>query len=661
MPRRSIFTLLEREELLALPDNQDDLIRYYTLNEQDLSIIKQHRGASNQFGFAIQLCYLRYPGTILGFKKEPPIYLLNYIAEQLNTTVNDWDQYAHRDQTRRDHANELQLIFGFQSFTLKHYTGALKELDALARQTDKAIILAKFLLQSLRQQSILLPTINVIERLCSQAITQAKQKTYKLLIAELNQDQLNQLDALLTLRNQSNTSALKWLRQAPSAANAKHLMQHINRLKFVQAIMLPAGIEKQVHHNILLKLAQEGFRMTAQHLRDLENKRRYATLVAVLIETKATLIDEIINLHDRIMGSVFNKAKHKHSEKFQKEGKAINHKVHLYSCIGHALLNARETGSAPFLAIESIISWDDFTVSVNDAQKLSQPENFDYLPGIKTHYSQIRRYAPSFLNILIMKASCAAQPIMDAIETLRFMNIHNLRKLPYDIPPNFIKNRWRSLVFTQDGINRTFYEFYVLSELRNALRSGDIWVQDSHQFKDFDDYLIPINKFNALKAENKTSLAINTDGQKYINNRLELLDQQLKTVCYMAQATQLPDAVINKSGLKITPLENSVPKEAIILSEQIYNMLPRIKVTDLLMEVDEWTNFTRHFTHIKSKEIAHDKTLMMTVILADAINLGLTKMAESCPGTTYAKLSWLQAWHIRDETYSASLAEIINA
>ncbi|NMS31688.1 Tn3 family transposase, partial [Vibrio parahaemolyticus] len=43
-----------------------------------------------------------------------------------------------------------------------------------------------------------------------------------------------------------------------------------------------------------------------------------------------------------------------------------------------------------------------------------------------------------------------------------------------------------------------------------------------------------------------------------------------------------------------------------------------------------------------------------------AINLGLTKMAESCPGTTYAKLSWLQAWHIRDETYSTALAELVN-
>ncbi|WP_419185037.1 Tn3 family transposase, partial [Stutzerimonas stutzeri] len=31
------------------------------------------------------------------------------------------------------------------------------------------------------------------------------------------------------------------------------------------------------------------------------------------------------------------------------------------------------------------------------------------------------------------------------------------------------------------------------------------------------------------------------------------------------------------------------------------------------------------------------------------------------PGTTYAKLAWLQAWHIRDETYGAALAELVNA
>ncbi len=36
-------------------------------------------------------------------------------------------------------------------------------------------------------------------------------------------------------------------------------------------------------------------------------------------------------------------------------------------------------------------------------------------------------------------------------------------------------------------------------------------------------------------------------------------------------------------------------------------------------------------------------------------------MAESCPCTTYSKLSWLQAWHIRDETYSQALGELTDA
>jgi hypothetical protein len=51
--------------------------------------------------------------------------------------------------------------------------------------------------------------------------------------------------------------------------------------------------------------------------------------------------------------------------------------------------------------------------------------------------------------------------------------------------------------------------------------------------------------------------------------------------------------------------------------------------------VDEWTDFTRHFTHVKSDETAKDRMLLLTAILADAINLGLAKMVESCPGTTY--------------------------
>jgi hypothetical protein len=50
-------------------------------------------------------------------------------------------------------------------------------------------------------------------------------------------------------------------------------------------------------------------------------------------------------------------------------------------------------------------------------------------------------------------------------------------------------------------------------------------------------------------------------------------------------------------------------------------------------------------------------TRLLSAILADAIKLGLAKMAEACPGTSLARLAWLVAWHIRDETYRQALAE----
>ncbi len=171
----------------------------------------------------------------------------------------------------------------------------------------------------------------------------------------------------------------------------------------------------------------------------------------------------------------------------------------------------------------------------------------------------------------------------------------------------------------------------------------------------FDDYLLPAEKFAALKREQALPLAINPNSDQYLEERLQLLDEQLATVTRLAKDNELPDAILTESGLKITPLDAAVPDRAQALIDQTSQLLPRIKITELLMDVDDWTGFSRHFTHLKDGAEAKDRTLLLSAILGDAINLGLTKMAESSPGLTYAKLSWLQAWHIRDETYSGSV------
>ena len=125
MPRRSILSAAERESLLALPDTKDELIRHYTFSETDLSIIRQRRGPANRLGFAVQLCYLRFPGVILGVDEPPFPPLLKLVADQLKVSVESWDEYGQREQTRREHLVELQTVFGFQPFTMSHYLSPL--------------------------------------------------------------------------------------------------------------------------------------------------------------------------------------------------------------------------------------------------------------------------------------------------------------------------------------------------------------------------------------------------------------------------------------------------------------------------------------------------------------------------------------------------------
>ncbi len=661
MPRRSILSATECESLLALPDAKDELIRNYTFNESDLSVIRQRRGAANRLGFAVQLCYLRFPGVILGVDEPPFPPLLRMVAAQLKVPVESWSEYGQREQTRREHLVELQTVFGFKPFTMSHYRQAVHTLTELALQTDKGIVLASTLVENLRRQNIILPAMNAIERASAEAITRANRRIYATLTDSLLLSHRQRLDELLKRKDGSKVTWLAWLRQSPVKPNSRHMLEHIERLKAWQSLDLPAGIERQVHQNRLLKIAREGGQMTPADLAKFEVQRRYATLVALAIEGMATVTDEIIDLHDRIIGKLFNAAKNKHQQQFQASGKAINDKVRMYGRIGQALLEAKQSGSDPFVAIEAVMPWDTFAASVTEAQKLAQPEGFDFLHRIGESYATLRRYAPQFLDVLKLRAAPAAKGVLDAIEVLRDMNTDNARKVPANAPTAFIKPRWTKLVLTDEGIDRRYYELCALSELKNALRSGDVWVQGSRQFKDFDEYLVPVEKFTTLKLANELPLAVTTDCDQYLHDRLELLEQQLATVNHMAATNDLPDAIITASGLKITPLDAAVPETAQALIDQSAMLLPHVKITELLMEVDEWTGFTRHFTHLKTGDTAKDKTLLLTTILADGINLGLTKMAESCPGTTYAKLSWLQAWHIRDETYSTALAELVNA
>src|SRR5262245_58257931 len=162
MPRRRLLTPAERAGLLAFPTTDDELLRHYTFSEPDLSVIGQRRGDHNRLGFAVQLCYLRYPGGALPPDAEPPASLLSIVGRQLRIAPEVWPQYAQRPETRREHLAELQAWLKLTPFSVADYRCLVHQLAELAQQTDRGIALAEVLVERLRQQRIILPALDVI-------------------------------------------------------------------------------------------------------------------------------------------------------------------------------------------------------------------------------------------------------------------------------------------------------------------------------------------------------------------------------------------------------------------------------------------------------------------------------------------------------------------
>ena len=125
---------------------------------------RQHRGTANRLGFAVQLCYLRFPGIILGVDQPPFPPLLKLGVAQLESAVEGWDEYGQREQTRREHMVELQTWLGMTQFSAMDYRRLVHQLSELAQQSDRGIVLAEALIELLRQQRIILPVLDVIER-----------------------------------------------------------------------------------------------------------------------------------------------------------------------------------------------------------------------------------------------------------------------------------------------------------------------------------------------------------------------------------------------------------------------------------------------------------------------------------------------------------------
>ena len=182
----------------------------------------------------------------------------------------------------------------------------------------------------------------------------------------------------------------------------------------------------------------------------------------------------------------------------------------------------------------------------------------------------------------------------------------------------------------------------------------------SRRYADPETYLIPKSQWPRLRADICEELHLDRTGSERLSQRVA----ELKTLLPRVDRTLNRNKGIRiEEGQLIVPDDEGedLPPSAKALEEHVSRRLPHVELPELLLEVDQWTHFSRRLTHADSGYPRTDALLLhfYATLLAQGTNMGLTEMAHST-NLTYERLAWTNTWYLREETLKAVVTALVN-
>ena len=648
MPRRSVLTDRQSNHLMELASDESSMLMHYVLSDEDIARITQKHGHDNRLGFALQLCALRYPGRYLSSEDVLPSAMIAFVGAQIGLSETQLSDFSYKSVTRYEHLRILQRDYGYRAFHSCEEEFLLW-LTRTAIDTRSNAELAELFVGECRKRRIILPGITVIERLCADARVTAEREITGRIESRLDARMKKHLHAMLEETIDGRFTVYRWLKRYEAGHNSADVNRLLDKLEYLQELHIPVSVLEDIPAHRVIWLRQQGEAYYADGLRDINETRRLAILAVCATQWKAMIVDAVLETHDRIIGKLYSRSKRMRDEQLADQKKATHNTLTAFAKLGKQLLTAHANNTA---IAEVVQDTQGLETLIATATALTNKLDSDPLDYVLHGYNRFRRYTQHMLEVITFEGNQAAQPLLEAIVYLKQLNQSD--KQQHDaFPLCFAGAAWRKRLGSNP--ERKLWETAVLFALRDALRSRDVWVQDSRLYQDSRQQLLPV-----AQAEMTATLPIPLQPEPWITKRKTLLEQRMKLVSRMMQQGTLPNSCIKDGIIHVNRLEAHTPEGMDLLTLELYKQIPEIPITQILREVDADTGFTDSFTHIHTGSPCGDKVGLLNILLAGGINMGLKKMALcSSSHPSFWSLRSIANWYVTSETMADALA-IVN-
>jgi hypothetical protein len=392
------LTKAEREQLSSFPTHptEDNIITFFTLSTQELTIVKKRNGELNRLIFAIQLGALRYLGFVPDDLVKTPAIIVEYLASQLNLNPKRLSTYQQRASTRTNQLQEIRELLGWRKPTSLDLLLWEKWLLDRAMEHDHPSLLFQLLCEKLLVEKIVRPAVTTLERMVITARSNATIETFTRLQFLLTPSTKKLMDSLLVADEKTGRTPLTWLGREETSNSPNAILNALSKLSLLAEYQIQHWDLSCLNPNRVKFLAQLGKKSSNQALQRANDDKRYSILVAFVYQIFEEVTDETMDLYIHCLGDIDARARRDLKEFHLREAKATNEKVRLLKQLGQIILNEAIKNEEVRGEIFQKITPEALKVAIEDCQKLIRPSDDNHFDFLANRYGYLRRFTPVF-------------------------------------------------------------------------------------------------------------------------------------------------------------------------------------------------------------------------------------------------------------------------